>query len=125
MLDLLVSNATRKNINLPIRIKLENGTTYLKPIRIPAYALNYTVRFSNETELNAWKKIHEDYINDKNGIIKIGKASGHSLEKQNKDIIKEEVKSFESDQRQMENIDEQAGASIEMEKVGDISKKKK
>ena len=50
MFSLTVSNASDKNFNLPIRIKLDNGTTYLKPVRIPAYALNHTVRFANESE---------------------------------------------------------------------------
>lgn len=125
MFSLTVSNASDKNFNLPIRIKLDNGTTYLKPVRIPAYALNHTVRFANESEANAWIKIHEDYTNEKNGIIKVGKASGHSLEKQNRDIEKEKAKAFENDKKQMDNVDEEVGTEVEVEKVGTPSKNKK
>lgn len=125
MFDLIVSNATGKNYNLPLRVKLENGTSYLKPVRIPAYALNHTVRFANESEANEWKKVHIDYTNEKSGIIKIGKASGHSLEKQNKDIEKEEAKAFENDQAKMKDKDEEVGAEVDVEKVGEPTKKKK
>lgn len=125
MFDLTVSNATGKNLNLPLRVKLDNGNTYLKPVRIPAFALNHVIRFASESEANEWKKVHIDYTNDKTGIIKVGKASGHSLEKQNKDIQEEEAKAFESDQNSMKNVDEQAGAEVEVEKVGEKNNKKK
>ena len=72
-----------------------------------------------------WIKIHEDYTNEKNGIIKVGKASGHSLEKQNRDIEKEKAKAFENDKKQMDNVDEEVGTEVEVEKVGTPSKNKK
>ena len=125
MFDLTVSNATDRNFNLPIRIRADNGSTYLKPVYIAAYALNHTIRFANESEAKAWIKIHEDYTNEKNGIIKVGKASGHSLEKQNKDIEKKKEKAFENDKKQMDSNDEQAGTEVDIEKVGSPSKNKK
>lgn len=112
-----VSNVTGKNYNLPINLKDSKNNTYIKDFLIPAYAFNHKLEFSSEEEYNKWAKIHEDYISGKEAIIKVGKASGHSLEKQNKDIEKEDADKVKADQAKIDDIDDDLEIKTEVEKL--------
>lgn len=119
-----VSNATRQNRNLPLRRADSNGNEYLQDFQIPAYALNHKLTFDSEDEYKKWAKHYEALVSGKNAIIKIGKSSGHSLEKQNKDIEKENAKKLKEDQAKIANTDEDAGIKVEVEKVSKEGYKK-
>ncbi|KLI17005.1 hypothetical protein OFS07_15460 [Brachyspira hyodysenteriae] len=119
-----VSNATRQNRNLPLRRADSNGNGYLQDFQIPACALNYKLTFDSEDEYKKWTKHYEALVSGKNAIIKIGKASGHSLEKQNKDIEKENANKLKEDQAKIANTDEDAGLKVEVEKVSKDGDKK-
>ncbi|HJH55058.1 hypothetical protein [Brachyspira hyodysenteriae] len=111
-----VSNATRQNRNLPLRRADSNGNGYLQDFQIPACALNHKLTFDSEDEYKKWAKHYEALVSGKNAIIKIGKASGHSLEKQNKDIEKENANKLKEDQAKIANTDADAGLKVEVEK---------
>lgn len=116
--EIEVSNVTGQNRNFPLRRLDSKGNGYLQSFRIPAYALNKKLIFANEDEYKKWAKDYEGYISGKNAIIKIGKASGHSLERQNKDVIKENSKKLKEDQSKLNNNDEDMGIKTE---VGSMS----
>ena len=97
--EIEVSNVTGQNRNFPLRRLDSKGNGYLQSFRI-------------------WAKDYEGYISGKNAIIKIGKASGHSLERQNKDVIKENSKKLKEDQSKLNNNDEDMGIKTE---VGSMS----
>ncbi|MDA0089631.1 hypothetical protein OFR95_10175 [Brachyspira hyodysenteriae] len=86
--------------------------------------LNYKLTFDSEDEYKKWTKHYEALVSGKNAIIKIGKASGHSLEKQNKDIEKENANKLKEDQAKIANTDEDAGLKVEVEKVSKDGDKK-
>ena len=119
-----VSNVTGKNRNFPLRRLDAKGNGYLQDFKIPAYALNHKLTFASEDEYKKWAKHYEALVSGKNAIIKIGKASGHSLEKQNKDIEKENAKKLKEDQAKIANTDEDAGIKVEVEKVSKDGDKK-
>ena len=119
-----VSNATRQNRNLPLRRVDSNRNGYLQDFQIPAYALNHKLIFDSEDEYKKWAKHYEALVSGKNAIIKIGKSSGHSLEKQNKDIEKENANKLKEDQAKIANTDEDAGLKVEVEKISKDGDKK-
>ena len=112
-----VSNVTGKNRNFPLRRFDAKGNGYLQDFKIPAYALNHKLTFASEDECKKWASNYEAYVSGKNAIIKIGKSSGHSLERQNKDVEKEEAKKVQEDQSKMKATDEDGGIKIEVEKM--------
>lgn len=57
-------------------------------------------------------------------IIKIGKSSGHSLEKQNKDIEQETAEKLKKDQSKIKNTDKDIGLNVEVEKMSKDGDKK-
>ena len=116
--EIEASNVTGQNRNFPLRRLDSKGNGYLQSFRIPAYALNHKLTFTSENEYKKWAKDYEDYISGKNAIIKIGKASGHSLERQNKDVVKENSKKLKEDQSKLNNNDEDMGIKTE---VGSMS----
>ncbi len=119
-----ISNVTGKNYNLPLNLKDSKGNTYIKDFHIPAYALNHKLEFNSEEEYNKWAKIHEDYISGKESIIKVDKASGHSLEKQNKNIEKKYTDKVKADQSKIDNLDEDLYIKTEVEKLDKSQGKK-
>lgn len=119
-----VSNATRQNRDLPLRRVDSKGDGYIQNIKIPAYALNHKLTFDSEDEYKKWSKQHEKLLSGKDAIIKIGKSSGHSLEKQNKDIEQETAEKLKKDQSKIENTDKDAGLKVEVEKMSKDGDKK-
>lgn len=119
-----VSNATRQNRDLPLRRVDSKGDGYIQNIKIPAYALNHKLTFDSEDEYKKWYKQYEKLLSGKDAIIKIGKSSGHSLEKQNKDIEKETADKLKKDQSKIENTDKDAGLKVEVEKMSKDGDKK-
>lgn len=119
MIKKIVSNATANNYSLPIRVKLDNNNSFIKYVEIPAYALNHEIEFNSEEQFKEWEKIHADYVNEKTGVIRIGKSSGHSLEKQNKEIEKEAESKVASDQRNISNKEQGVGVETEVQKMTD------
>lgn len=119
-----VSNATRQNRDLPLRRVDSKGDGYIQNIKIPAYALNHKLTFDSEDEYKKWSKQYEKLLSGKDAIIKIGKSSGHSLEKQNKDIEKETSEKLKKDQLKIENTDKDAGLKVEVEKMSKDGDKK-
>lgn len=119
-----VSNATRQNRDLPLRRVDSKGDGYIQNIKIPAYALNHKLTFDSEDEYKKWSKQYEKLLSGKDAIIKIGKSSGHSLEKQNKDIEKETAEKLKKDQSKIENTDKDAGLKVEVEKMSKDGDKK-
>ena len=87
-----VSNVTGKNRNFPLRRLDAKGNGYTQDFKIPAYALNHKLNFASEDEYKKWVSNYEAYVSGKNAIIKVGKSNGNALEKQNKDVEKEEAK---------------------------------
>lgn len=119
-----VSNATRQNRDLPLRKVDSKGDGYIQNIKIPAYALNHKLTFDSEDEYKKWYKQYEKLLSGKDAIIKIGKSSGHSLEKQNKDIEQETAEKLKKDQSKIENTDKDAGLKVEVEKMSKDGDKK-
>lgn len=119
-----VSNATRQNRDLPLRRVDSKGDGYIQNIKIPAYALNHKLTFDSEDEYKKWSKQYEELLSGAYAIIKIGKSSGHSLEKQNKDIEQETAKKLKKDQSKIENTDKDAGLKVEVEKMSKDGDKK-
>lgn len=119
-----VSNATRQNRDLPLRKVDSKGDGYIQNIKIPAYALNHKLTFDSEDEYKKWYKQYEKLLSGKDAIIKIGKSSGHSLEKQNKDIEQEIAEKLKKDQSKIENTDKDAGLKVEVEKMSKDGDKK-
>lgn len=119
-----VSNATRQNRDLPLRKVDSKGDGYIQNIKIPAYALNHKLTFDSEDEYKKWSKQYEKLLSGKDAIIKIGKSSGHSLEKQNKDIEQETAEKLKKDQSKIENTDKDAGLKVEVEKMSKDGDKK-
>lgn len=119
-----VSNATRQNRDLPLRRVDSKGDGYIQNIKIPAYALNHKLTFDSEDEYKKWYKQYEKLLSGKDAIIKIGKSSGHSLEKQNKDIEQETAEKLKKDQSKIENTDKEAGLKVEVEKMSKDGDKK-
>lgn len=119
-----VSNATRQNRDLPLRRVDSKGDGYIQNIKIPAYALNHKLTFDSEDEYKKWHKQYEELLSGAYAIIKIGKSSGHSLEKQNKDIEKETAEKLKKDQSKIENTDKDAGLKVEVEKMSKDGDKK-
>lgn len=119
-----VSNATRQNRDLPLRRVDSKGDGYIQNIKIPAYALNHKLTFDSEDEYKKWYKQYEKLLSGKDAIIKIGKSSGHSLEKQNKDIERETAEKLKKDQSKIENTDKDAGLKVEVEKMSKDGDKK-
>lgn len=119
-----VSNATRQNRDLPLRRVDSKGDGYIQNIKIPAYALNHKLTFDSEDEYKKWYKQYEELLSGAYAIIKIGKSSGHSLEKQNKDIEKETAEKLKKDQSKIENTDKDAGLKVEVEKMSKDGDKK-
>lgn len=119
-----VSNATRQNRDLPLRRVDSKGDGYIQNIKIPAYALNHKLTFDSEDEYKKWYKQYEKLLSGKDAIIKIGKSSGHSLEKQNKDIEQEAAEKLKKDQSKIENTDKDAGLKVEVEKMSKDGDKK-
>ena len=119
-----VSNATRQNRDLPLRRVDSKGDGYIQNIKIPAYALNHKLTFDSEDEYKKWYKQYEKLLSGKDAIIKIGKSSGHSLEKQNKDIEQETADKLKKDQSKIENTDKDAGLKVEVEKMSKDGDKK-
>lgn len=119
-----VSNATRQNRDLPLRRVDSKGGGYIQNIKIPAYALNHKLTFDSEDEYKKWSKQYEKLLSGKDAIIKIGKSSGHSLEKQNKDIERETAEKLKKDQSKIENTDKDAGLKVEVEKMSKDGDKK-
>lgn len=119
-----VSNATRQNRDLPLRRVDSKGDGYIQNIKIPAYALNHKLTFDSEDEYKKWYKQYEKLLSGKDAIIKIGKSSGHSLEKQNKDIEQETAEKLKKDQSKIENTDKDAGLKVEVEKMSKDGDKK-
>ena len=112
-----VSNVTGKNRNFPLRRLDAKGNGYLQDFKIPAYALNHKLTFASEDEYKKWASNYEAYVSGKNAIIKVGKSNGNALEKQNKDVEKEEAKKVQEDQSKMKATDEDGGIKIEVEKM--------
>lgn len=119
-----VSNATRQNRDLPLRRVDSKGEGYIQNIKIPAYALNHKLTFDSEDEYKKWSKQYEKLLSGKDAIIKIGKSSGHSLEKQNKDIEQETAEKLKKDQSKIENTDKDVGLKVEVEKMSKDGDKK-
>lgn len=119
-----VSNATRQNRDLPLRRVDSKGDGYIQNIKIPAYALNHKLTFDSEDEYKKWYKQYEKLLSGAYAIIKIGKSSGHSLEKQNKDIEKETSEKLKKDQLKIENTDKDTGLKVEVEKMSKDGDKK-
>ncbi|WP_295296552.1 hypothetical protein [uncultured Brachyspira sp.] len=119
-----VSNATRQNRDLPLRRVDSKGDGYIQNIKIPAYALNHKLTFDSEDEYKKWSKQYEKLLSGKDAIIKIGKSSGHSLEKQNKDIEQETAEKLKKDQSKIENTDKDVGLKVEVEKMSKDGDKK-
>lgn len=119
-----VSNATRQNRDLPLRRVDSKGDGYIQNIKIPAYALNHKLTFDSEDEYKKWYKQYEKLLSGKDAIIKIGKSSGHSLEKQNKDIEQETAEKLKKDQSKIENTDKDIGLKVEVEKMSKDGDKK-
>lgn len=119
-----VSNATRQNRDLPLRRVDYKGDGYIQNIKIPAYALNHKLTFDSEDEYKKWSKQYEKLLSGKDAIIKIGKSSGHSLEKQNKDIEQETAEKLKKDQSKIENTDKDVGLKVEVEKMSKDGDKK-
>ena len=119
-----VSNATRQNRDLPLRRVDSKGDGYIQNIKIPAYALNHKRTFDSEDEYKKWSKQYEKLLYGKDAIIKIGKSSGHSLEKQNKDIEQETAEKLKKDQSKIENTDKDVGLKVEVEKMSKDGDKK-
>lgn len=119
-----VSNATRQNRDLPLRRVDSKGDGYIQNIKIPAYALNHKLTFDSEDEYKKWSKQYKKLLSGKDAIIKIGKSSGHSLEKQNKDIEQETAEKLKKDQSKIENTDKDAGLKVEVEKMSKDGDKK-
>lgn len=119
-----VSNATRQNRDLPLRRVDPKGDGYIQNIKIPAYALNHKLTFDSEDEYKKWYKQYEKLLSGKDAIIKIGKSSGHSLEKQNKDIEQETAEKLKKDQSKIKNTDKDAGLKVEVEKMSKDGDKK-
>lgn len=119
-----VSNATRQNRDLPLRRVGSKGDVYIQNIRIPAYALNHKLTFDSEDEYKKWYKQYEKLLSGKDAIIKIGKSSGHSLEKQNKDIEQETAEKLKKDQSKIKNTDKDIGLNVEVEKMSKDGDKK-
>ena len=110
-----VSNATKQNRNLPLR-RGPSDNQYIQDFQIPAYALNHKLTFDNEDEFKKWCKDYDYLVAGKNAVIKIGKASGHSLERQNKDIEKEDTKKLKEDQAKIKSVEDDMGIKTEVEK---------
>lgn len=119
-----VSNATRQNRDLPLRRVDSKGDGYIQNIKIPAYALNHKLTFDSEDEYKKWYKQYEKLLSGKDAIIKIGKSSGHSLEKQNKDIEQETAEKLKKDQSKIKNTDKDIGLNVEVEKMSKDGDKK-
>lgn len=119
-----VSNATRQNRDLPLRRVGSKGDVYIQNIKIPAYALNHKLTFDSEDEYKKWYKQYEKLLSGKDAIIKIGKSSGHSLEKQNKDIEQDTAEKLKKDQSKIKNTDKDIGLNVEVEKMSKDGDKK-
>lgn len=119
-----VSNATRQNRDLPLRRVDSKGDGYIQNIKIPAYALNHKLTFDSEDEYKKWSKQYEKLLSGAYAIIKIGKSSGHSLEKQNKDIERETAEKLKKDQSKIKNTDKDIGLNVEVEKMSKDGDKK-
>ena len=119
MVKKIVSNATSQNFNFPIRVRVDDKNSFIKNVEIPAYALNYEIEFNSEEQFKEWEKIHEAYLNEKTGVIKVGKASGHNLEKQNKELEKNADAKTESDNNKISNNEQSAGVETEVQKMTD------
>ncbi|SUV99518.1 hypothetical protein [Brachyspira pilosicoli] len=119
-----VSNATRQNRDLPLRRVDSKGDGYIQNIKIPAYALNHKLTFDSEDEYKKWYKQYEKLLSGKDAIIKIGKSSGHSLEKQNKDIEQDTAEKLKKDQSKIKNTDKDIGLNVEVEKMSKDGDKK-
>lgn len=119
MVKKLVSNASGENYSLPIRVKLSESNSYIKYVEIPAYALNHEIEFNSEEQFKEWENMHSAYVNEKDGVIRIGKSSGHSLEKQNKDIEKDAEQKTESDKKTISKKESGVGVETEIEKVSE------
>lgn len=111
-----VSNATRQNRDLPLRRVDSKGDGYIQNIKIPAYALNHKLTFDSEDEYKKWYKQYEKLLSGAYAIIKIGKSSGHSLEKQNKDIEQETAEKLKKDQSKIKNTDKDIDLTLKWKK---------
>ena len=109
---------------MPLRRVDSKGDGYIQNIKIPAYALNHKLTFDSEDEYKKWCKQYEKLLSGKDAIIKIGKSSGHSLEKQNKDIEQETAEKLKKDQSKIENTDKDVGLKVEVEKMSKDGDKK-
>lgn len=121
----LVSNATGKRFNLPIRLTDAKGNQYYRDVKILPYALNQTLIFDSEEQYKKWVNEYSEYVLGKESIIKLEKTSGHALEKQNKKLEKEFSDKMESDKSAMDNKDKELEIETKVEKTAKPDKEDK
>lgn len=121
----LVSNASGKRFNLPIRLTDAKGNQYYRDVKILPYALNQTLIFDSEEQYKKWVSEYSDYVSGKESIIKLEKTSGHMLEKQNKKLEKEFSDKMESDKSAMDNKDKELEIETKVEKTAKPDKEDK
>ncbi|WP_304354247.1 hypothetical protein [Brachyspira innocens] len=121
----LVSNATGKRFNLPIRLTDAKGNQYYRDVKILPYALNQTLIFDSEEQYKKWVNEYSEYVSGKESIIKLEKTSGHALEKQNKKLEKEFSDKMESDKSAMDNKDKELEIETKVEKTAKPDKEDK
>lgn len=121
----LVSNATGKRFNLPIRLTDAKGNQYYRDVKILPYALNQTLIFDSEEQYKKWVSEYSGYVSGKESIIKLEKTSGHVLEKQNKKLEKEFSDKMESDKSAMDNKDKELEIETKVEKTAKPDKEDK
>lgn len=114
-----ISNSTAEEYDLPLRVKYKDET-YIQHFIIPAYALNNELVFNNESDYKNWLDQHAPYFKEK---IKLGKSTGHTLEKINADINIATDKRIESDGKSIDNLDEIAGVETSVETTNKKGKK--
>ena len=121
----LVSNATGKRFNLPIRLTDAKGNQYYRDVKILPYALNQTLIFDSEEQYKKWVNEYSEYVSGKESIIKLEKTSGHALEKQNKKLEKEFSEKMESDKSAMDSKDKELEIETKVEKTAKLDKEDK
>lgn len=116
MHTILVSSSLGYNFNLPIS-KKHKDNVYFEDKLIPAYALNYELSFVSEEDYKNWSTQYKDYIEGSNAVLRIGKSSGHTLEKINDDVEKKTNKKRQSDVNSIADKDNSNGIEVEVEKA--------
>lgn len=112
-----ITNTTLRNYNLPYREKINERSTFLRDVNIPAGVLNYEIVFPSEEVYKAWKENHKSYLDGKNAVLVEGKTTGGKAEKKYEENKKEETKKTDAERKKItdgdEVINKELGINIE------------